>query len=202
MDKQVIVTIGREYGSAGHEIGEELAKRLNIKFYDRAIIEDIAKETGLDKGLIEKYDEKSRVPFISRTVRGFSNSIEDVIFELQCQFIREKADKGESFVLIGRAGDGVLRDRPYHIPVFIRGDKEEKLARIMEKYSLDREDALDKMKRHDKTRKEYHNSKFDTKWGDSRTYDLCINSSPVGLESTIDILEKYVRSRVEKFENQ
>lgn len=198
MEKQIIVTIGREFGSAGHEIGEELAKRLGIKFYDRAIVEDIAKHTGIDEGLIEKHDEKSRVPFLSRTVRGYSNSMEDVIFELEARFIREKADQGESFVLIGRNGDGILKGSPGLITVFVRGDIEEKTARVMEKYNLSKADALEKMKRHDKTRKEYHNSKYETKWGDSRTYDLCINSSPIGVEITTDILEKYILSRVEK----
>lgn len=104
MDKQVIVTIGREFGSAGHEIGEELARRLGVKFYDRTIVEEMSKAMNLDEKELEKYDEKVRTPFFSRTVRGYSNSPADIVFELQSKFIREKADAGESFVLIGRCG--------------------------------------------------------------------------------------------------
>ncbi len=196
MNRQIIVTIGREFGSAGHEIGEELARRLGIKFYDRAILDDMAKENHLDPEFVEKHDEKQRIPFLSRTVRGYSNSMEDVVFELQSKFIREKYDEGESFVLIGRCGEKIFEDVPCHVSMFIRGDKEEKIARVMDKYYLSHDEAWEKMRRHDKTRKLYHNSRCEGKWGDSRTYDLCVNSSPVGVDDTVNILVQYVFSRI------
>ena len=200
MDKQVIVTIGREFGSAGHEIGEELARRLGVKFYDRTIVEEMSEAMNLDEKELEKYDEKVRTPFFSRTVRGYSNSPADIVFELQSKFIREKADAGESFVLIGRCGEEIFKESNNHVSIFVRGDKEEKIARVMGKYNLDRDEAFDKMTRHDRQRKEYHNSRCSGKWGDSRTYDLCINSSPVGVEPTINILVQYIYSRIEKFD--
>ena len=199
MEKQVIITIGREYGSAGHDIGEDLARRLGIKFYDRAIVEEVAKENNLDISEVEKADEKAHVPFFSRTVRGLSNSMEDAVLSLESKFMHEKEEAGESFVLIGRCGEEIFKDSKCHISIFVRGDLEEKVARIVDKFHLNREDAIEKMERHDKKRKEYHNAKCSGKWGDSRTYDLCINSSPVGVDSTVNILASYVYSRVEKF---
>lgn len=196
LEKQVFITVGREFGSAGHIIGEKLAERLGIHFYDRKIMDELGKQIHLDDEEIKKYDEKPKKGFFSRTVNGYSNSIEDILFEMQCNFIREKADNGESFVLVGRCGEMVLADRKNHISIFILGDKEEKISRVMEVYSLPRDSAYEKMRRHDKARKAYHNSRCEGKWGDSRTYDVCVNSSKLGIERTVDMLETYVKRRL------
>ena len=198
MEKQVIVTLGREFGSAGHIIGEMLAKRLGINFYDRKIMDEVASKHNIDKKDVEKYDEKPKSRFFSRTVNGYSNSLEDILFDLQCNFINEKADNGESFILVGRCGEKVLGDRKGHISIFVLGDKEEKINRVMEVYSLDRDSAYEKMRRHDKSRKAYHNSRCEGKWGDSRTYDLCINSSKLGIDATVDMLEDYIKTRMDQ----
>jgi len=200
MEKQVFITIGREFGSAGHIIGEQLAERLGIHFYDRKIMDELAKNIHLDGEEINKYDEKPKFSFFSRTVNGYSNSIEDILFDMQCDFINQKADSGESFVLVGRCGEKVLANRENHISIFILGDKEEKLHRVMEVYSLDKDTAYEKMRRHDKKRKAYHNSRCDGKWGDSRTYDLCVNSSKLGIDRTVDMLEAYVKRRLGLFD--
>lgn len=196
MEKQVFITVGREFGSAGHIIGEKLSERLGIHFYDRKIMDELGKQIHLDDEEIKKYDEKPKKVFFSRTVNGYSNSIEDILFDMQCQFIRDKADSGESFVLVGRCGEMVLGDRENHISIFILGDKEEKINRVMEVYSLPRDSAYEKMRRHDKSRKAYHNSRCEGKWGDSRTYDLCVNSSKLGIDRTVDMLETYVKRRL------
>lgn len=196
MEKQIFVTIGREFGSAGHIIGETLAKRLGINFYDRKIMDEIAKQNNISDKELAKYDEKPKSRLFSRTVNGYSNSLEDILFEMQCKFINDKADAGESFVLIGRCGEKVLGNRDGHISIFVLGDKEEKIARVMDVYSLDRDKAYEMMRSHDKFRKAYHNSRCESKWGDSRTYDLCINSSKLGVETTVDLLEDYVKTRV------
>lgn len=192
MENQVLITIGREFGSAGHEIGDIIAKKLGIHFYDRAMLDELVKHYNLDEKIVEKYDEKSRPSFLSRTVRGLSNSLEDMVFDFQSKYIKEKADAGESFVLVGRCGEMLLKDYPCHISMFILGNKEEKIARIKEKYNLTTEDAYEKMVRHDKKRKAYHNSRCPGKWGDSRTYDICVNSSRAGIEHTVDLLIDYI----------
>lgn len=196
MEKQIIITIGREFGSAGHEIGEKLAERLGISFYDRKMLDELAEKYKVDQGLLEKYDEKIKKPFFSRTVRGMSNSLEDLVFEMQSNFIKEKANSGESFILVGRCGEMLLGDREGYMSIFVLGDKEEKINRIVELYSLSRDDAYEKMRRHDKKRKAYHNSRCPGKWGDSRTYDLCVNSSRLGVEGTVDFLIDYINRRI------
>lgn len=196
MEKQIIITLGREFGSAGHEIGEKLAERLGISFYDRKMLDELAEKYKVDQGLLEKYDEKIKKPFFSRTVRGMSNSLEDLVFDMQSNFIKEKANSGESFILVGRCGEMLLGDREGHMSIFVLGDKEEKINRIVELYSLSRDDAYEKMRRHDKKRKAYHNSRCPGKWGDSRTYDLCVNSSRLGVEGTVDFLIDYINRRI------
>lgn len=196
MDKQIIITIGREFGSAGHAIAEQLAERLGIHFYDRKILDELGKEIHLDEKEIAKYDEKPKSKLFSRTVNGYSNSLEDILFDLQCKHMRGKMEAGESFVLVGRCGEKVFEDFPGHISVFILGDKDEKMARVMKIYGLGPDEAYEKMRRHDKKRKAYHNSRCEGKWGDSRTYDLCVNSTRLGVKATVDMLERYVQRRI------
>ena len=122
--------------------------------------------------------------------------MEDVLAEMQFDFIREKADSGESFVIVGRCADAVLSGRKGLVRIFISGYEEPKVEHVMKKYGLDRKQALEKMKRHDLTRKWYHNRYAKTKWGDSRHYDICINSFP-GIEATANVLELYIKKNLE-----
>lgn len=196
MAKQTIISVGREFGSAGHEIAEKLAGELGFKFYDRNMLDEIAQEKNIDVKELEKYEEKPRNMIFSRKVNGYSNSLEEIIANMQFDFLRKKADSGESFVVVGRCAEEVLRDREGLISIFILGDQDEKLTRVKNLYHLDDAAALVKMKRHDKNRKRYHNRYSEGKWGDSRSYDLCVNSSKLGVERTMDILVKYIRRRM------
>ena len=107
---QIIISVGREFGSGGRSIAEELAKRFNLPIYDRHLIEEIANKTGMTAEQIEKHDEAPKSRLTSRRVRGYSNSIEDNIAEMQFEFIRKKAESGESFVVVGRCSESKLRD--------------------------------------------------------------------------------------------
>lgn len=195
MDRQIIISIGREFGSGGHAIAEIVAKDLGINMYDRNMLDEIAREKGIDVDSLHRFDEKPRNPFLSRSVRGYSSSMEENLAQLQFEFIKNKADSGESFVIVGRCAEHVLKDRDSVISIFVLGDKQEKIARVKAKYDLDREEALTKMTRHDKKRKAYHNSYSDSKWGDSRGYDLCVNSSRLGVEGTAKFIESYIEFR-------
>lgn len=195
MDRQIIISIGREFGSGGHAIAEIVAKDLGINMYDRNMLDEIAREKGIDVDSLHRFDEKPRNPFLSRSVRGYSSSMEENLAQLQFEFIKNKADSGESFVIVGRCAEHVLKDRDSVISIFVLGDKQEKIARVKAKYDLDREEALTKMTRHDKKRKAYHNSYTDSKWGDSRGYDLCVNSSRLGVEGTAKFIESYIEFR-------
>ena len=198
MDKQYIVVISREFGSGGHEISEMLSKKLNVNLYDRKMLDEIAMEKNMHVDQLKKHEEKPRRKLLSRRVRGYSNSPEEIIAEMQFDYIRKKADSGESFVIVGRCADTVLRDRPGMISIFVTGDKECIIKRIMNVFGISREEAESKRKRHDRTRKQYHNIHSDFKWGDSRYYDVCINSSKLGEDITADLLETYIKERINK----
>lgn len=195
MSEQYIISIGREFGSGGHEIAEKLAERLQIPMYDRNMLDTIAEEKNIDAKQLQRLDEKPRNPILSRRVNGYSNSLAEIVADMQFEYIKNKADSGESFVVVGRCAESVLKDYDGVISLFILGDKSCKIERVMEKYNLSKDEAVTKMTRHDKTRKHYHNSHAKSKWGDSRTYDLCINSSRLGVEGTVDLLEEYVKKR-------
>lgn len=195
---QIIISVGREFGSGGRVIAEELAKRFDIPVYDRYLITEISEKTGLTPEEVEKYDEKPKMKIFSRRVNGYSNSIEDNIAEMEFDFLRKHAESGESFVVVGRCSETKLKDFKGLISLFILGDTDVKVKRVMEVYELSEEDAKRLMEKKDKKRKSYHNYHCSLHWGDSRLYDLSVNSSRLGIEGTIDMLEKYIRARIEK----
>lgn len=194
---QIIISVGREFGSGGRVIAEALAKRFNIPIYDRHLITEIADRTGLAPEEIEKYNENPKKKIISRRVRGYSNSIEDNIAEMQFSFLREKSESGESFVVVGRCSETMLKDNPALISFFILADMDAKVKRVMQVYELPEDDALEFIRRKDRKRKRYHNYHCSKHWGDSRLYDLCINSSRLGIDKTVDYLESYIRARAD-----
>ena len=195
---QIIISVGREFGSAGHEIAEELAKRFDLPIYDRHLITEIANRTGMSAEQIANHDEAPKTRILSRTVRGYSNSIEDNIAEMQFDFIRKKAESGESFVVVGRCAESKLRDFDCLCSLFIIGDMPCKIKRIMELYNMNESEAEDFIEKKDKKRKRYHNYHVKLHWGDSRLYDLTVNSSRLGIEKTIDFLECYIKARMGK----
>lgn len=196
MSKQIIISISREYGSGGHEIAEKIARDLGLNLYDRNILEEIAREKNADVETLEKVDEKAGNRLFSRTVRGYSNSMEQNLAEMQFEFLQKKADKGESFVVVGRCSETMLKEREELVSIFVLADREAKIDHVMKKYNLSKEEAIAKNDRHDRTRKQYHNRHSEIKWGDSRNYDICINSSRLGLERTAEYLETYIKERM------
>ncbi len=193
---QTIISVSREFGSGGHVMAEKIAKDHNLKFYDRHILDEIATENNMRVEVLEKYDEKPRNAFLSRRVGAFSNSMEEILAEMQFNFIRKKADSGESFVIVGRCAETVLSGHSGLISIFVVGDELTKIDRIKTVYNLDESDAIAKIRRHDKKRKQYHNRHSSFRWGDSRYYDVCINSSKLGLERTGAALESYIKERI------
>ena len=193
---QIIISVGREFGSGGRVIAEALAKRFEMPIYDRHLILEIAEKTGLAPEEIEKYNENPKHRLFSRSVRGYSNSIEDNIAEMQFKFIEDKAASGESFVVVGRCSETKLRKYEGLVSFFILGDADEKVKRVMEVYDLSEEKAKDLIDKKDRKRKRYHNYHCSGHWGDSRLYDLSINSSRLGIDRTVDMLEKYIRARM------
>ncbi|MDD6763033.1 MAG: cytidylate kinase-like family protein [Clostridiales bacterium] len=195
MEKQLIISVSREFGSGGYAVAEELAGRFKIGFYDHNILDLIAQKKSGNADTLKKFDEVPKSRLFSRTVRGFSNSPEDVISEMQFDFMREKAEAGESFVIVGRCSEAVLKGHPGLVTVFILGDYDKKVERVCEKYHLSQSEAQSLIKTKDKKRKSYHNYHCDLHWGDSRGYDISINSSKLGVSGTADVIEAYIRER-------
>lgn len=196
MEKQIMISISREFGSGGRQIAEKVAEDLGLPLYDRSLLDAIAKEKNIDVEHLQKFDEKPRNLILSRSVGGHSNSIEENLVKMQFEYLQRKADGGESFVALGRCAETALKGKEGLVSVFILEDKEEKLVHVKDKYQLSDSEAALKMVRHDTKRKAYHNRYSDFKWGDSRGYDLCINSSRLGIEKTAAMIESYVKERI------
>ena len=195
MGKQLIITVGREFGSGGHIIAAKLAEHFGIQLLDSNILAEVAKKSNASEEYLKKYDESARNLFFSRTVNGFSNSPEEIIAQMQFDYIKHKADAGESFVVIGRCADYILRENPALVRVFVLGDTEAKIKRTAEREGISEEKAKIRMEQADKRRKYFHNTHSENKWGDSRSYDITVNSSKLGLDRTAELLIKYIELR-------
>ncbi len=194
MEKQIIISVGREFGSGGHEIAERLAEHYNIPLYDKEIFDHVEEKGFIRADVAKHFDEKPINPvFYPTMMDGTYLSLEQTVANHIFDFIRLKGDKEkESFVIVGRCAEYILRDNPNMISIFILGDREVKVERVMNKYELDRKSAYNRMKREDKLRKTYHNFYADGKWGDSRSYDICVNSSKLGVDKTLEALIAYI----------
>ena len=198
MENQLIISVGREFGSVGHLIAEKLSQLFGIKLYDHNFLDEIAAKHNGDIESIRKFDEAPKLRILSRTVRGYNNSPEDVVTQLQFEYMKERADAGESFVIVGRCSETVLKYHPAMISIFVLGDYDKKLERVKEKYNLSEKEAKSLMKQKDKKRKSYHNYNCDLHWGDSRLYEISINSSRLCVDETVDVLEEYINRRIGK----
>ncbi len=193
--KQIIISIGREFGSGGHVIAEKLAQHYGIPLYSKELLDEIAKEGEYSKEFLEKFDEKPmNITFMPHSIVGNGTSFEQDIAIKQFNFLKNKAAEGESFVVVGRCADEVLADNPNLVSLFILGDTDSKLKRVMEREGLDEKSALAKMKKMDKIRKSYHNFYCENKWGDSRGYDLCIKTGKISIELATQLIKDYIKS--------
>ncbi|MDE7324568.1 MAG: cytidylate kinase-like family protein [Lachnospiraceae bacterium] len=195
MEKQLIVSVGREYGSGGHEIAEKLSKYYKIQLFDHNLLDAIAAKKNLNMDHLKGLDEKHKNPLSSRTVRGFSSSPEENLLYLQFDYLRDKADSGESFVIVGRCSETILKQYNSLVSIFVLGDRDKKVERIMRLYQMTESQAVRKIREKDMKRRRYHNSFCDRKWGDSRNYDISINSSKLGIDTTVELLTDYIDRR-------
>ena len=195
MGEQLIISVGRKFGSGGHVIAEALAERFGLPLYDHNLLDEIAEGKNVDGQSLKVYDEKHKIKLFSRKVRGHSTSMEDHVADMQFEYLQKLAGEGKSFVVVGRCAETKLKSFPGLVSIFVLGDEECKTKRVMERYHLGREAARQKMKKADWYRKRYHNYHCAGKWGDSRNYDFSINSSRLGIEKTIDFLEEYIKER-------
>ena len=208
MNNNYIITIGREYGSGGHEIGEKLAKALDIKCYDKEIIDIAIKEKRIDPEEIEKADEKKCNPILhpgghfmngwsGKDIPAFGNfggNKNDKIFRIESQIIYELAEK-EPCVIVGRCADSLLRDHENVMRVFIQAPKDVRTERIAQKYDITKERAKKEVDRVDKIRNAYYRYYTDDKWGGRNSKDFVINSEFLGIDGSVDFLKSAVEQR-------
>lgn len=190
--KQLIISVGREFGSGGHVIARLLADAYNVPLYDHKLMCEIAAEKGVDVKILDKYDEIPRSTLFSRTVRGYNNSPEENIAIMQFNFLKKKASEGESFVVIGRCSETILKEYEGLVSIFILGDMNTKIKRTADRNNISESAAELMINQNDKKRKAYHNYYCTGKWGDSRNYDISINSSRLGIEKTAEMLKSYI----------
>lgn len=186
--EKIIITISREYGSGGREIGEKLAKRLGIEFYDSEIITLLAKESGLSEETIRSWSEKDVSPLVYglNAARGIV-PIPDKIFGARQSVLNSIADKG-SCIIVGSCGDYILRERDNLKTFFIYAPKEFRVKRCEEVYGDDLNTYPDLIRQKDEERKTYYNHFTSFKFGDYKNYDACFNSSTVGIDKIVDLI--------------
>ena len=191
-----IITISREFGSGGRFIGEEVAKKLGIAYYDKNIISQIAEKSGLSPDYIQESAELSpkkglfAYALAGRDITG--RSVEDMVYETQRKVILELARK-EPCVIIGRNADYILKDRDDALNVFIHGDMLEKIQRISQLYRVEEKEAVKMMADTDKRRMTNYNFYTDQKWGKASNYTLCLNSSQLGYDRCEALITECVK---------
>ena len=199
MSKKIIITIARQYGSGGREIGERVAAILGIPLYDKELITDAAAKGSLNEEIIKKADESAANSLLYTLAMG-SNVLgttmhfgykmphNDKLFILQSEVIKEYAKEG-SCVIIGRCADYVLRDEPNIMRLFIYGDLDHRQARVIERHpELKSSQVIDVINKTDKRRSSYYNFYTGNKWGKYDNYDMAINSSTLGIEHTAQVI--------------
>ena len=193
--KYQVITISREFGSGGHSIGEAVAKKLNISFYNQALLERVALETGFSQEFIKDAAEyataKNSLLFnlvMNRSLHGRTElTPADTIYVAQSKIITELADK-ESCVIVGRCADYILRDRPDCFHVFICADPIQRGQRILERYGDNGKPLSKRIEDKDTRRKIYYAHYTDRIWGAPQNYHLCLNSSKLGIDRCVDLI--------------
>lgn len=204
MDCNKIITIARQFGSGGREIGEKLSERLGIKYYDKELISIAAKESGVHPEVFENVDEKatnSLLYSLSMGLYSFGNNfssmnempINDKLYLLQHKIIKQVADEGPC-VIVGRCADYVLKDRKDVVNIFIYADLDFRIKRAVEIKDVKPSKAEQVVLKTDKSRANYYNFYSGKKWGLPENYDLCINRSALSAEKAVDVIESYLKA--------
>ena len=202
MKKPLIITIGREYGSGGREIGEAVAKQLGIGYYDKKIITLAAEKSGLCDEFIANNEQRVRSGLMQNLAASAAYSsgffsgqylpLTDSIFISEAQVIRDIAER-ESAVIVGRCADYILADRENTIKLFIHAPLQARVKRIMRLYQLDEAAALKTLTTSDKERSNHYFRYTDMKWGKAQNYDLSINSALMGIDKTVEMIVDLAR---------
>lgn len=198
MERNFVITIGRQLGAGGSALAEELGRRLGVPVYNREIINEAAKQSGMTAELFEKADEEENHlkplgtgiwSFGSMTTQGFINN--DTLFAIQSQTIESLAERG-SCIIVGRCADYVLRERENVLSVFVTAPLEDRVARICSSCEKGEKECRQWITTTERKRSSYYNYYTFKTWGAAESYDLCLNTSKLGVEGCADIVEKVI----------
>lgn len=200
MMKHTIITIGRQFGSGGHEVGNRLAERLDIPLYDHNLLHMAAMELGVSREEVTRVDETVLGRFLSGYVVGRGDyttfmsgeeagrPLSDRVYQVQSEMIRKLADRGPG-IFVGRCADYILGDYSNVINTFIYAYKSDRINRIMDIYKLSEKQAIDKMKKTDRERRLYYEARTGREWGAIEANSMMFNTSLLGIDGVVDALE-------------
>jgi len=200
---KTIITIGRQFGSGGKEIGIRLAKELGIPFYDKELLREAAQASGLCEKIVENFDERPKSLLYSIAMDSYSfavpgmgvgESLEQQVYLATFNTIRRIASEGPC-VLIGRCADYVLQDNPNHLSLFIHAPLEKRVQRVAERQNLAPEKAQQLILKTDKRRAAYYEYYSSKKWGALDSYHYCMDSSYLGMSGTVELIRTLVEQR-------
>ena len=201
MAENVIITIGRQFGSGGHEIGRKLAKKLGIKLYDKELLKLVAEESGICEKVLENYDEKptnsllySIVMDVYPSMNYVGTTLNQQIYQAQFDTIR-RLGQGSSCVIVGRGADYILRECEYLTTVFVHASMDFRIRRVAEFEKISDAKARDMIVKADKKRASFYNFQTEKKWGAAASYNLSVDSSDLGIDGAVDLIIDYVNRK-------
>ena len=205
MARKIIITIGRQFGSGGRYVGRLLAEKLGIPFYDKELLSEAAKNSGICEEILEDHDEKPTRSLLFSLVTGMQHHmgtgsfymdmpLNHRIFLAQFDAIRKLADEG-SCVIVGRCADYVLREAPDTVSVFVKADMPSKIARAVKYYGVEEDKAEERIRKADKQRASYYNYYATATWGDVENYDLVVDTGVLGVEGAVELICKFLELR-------
>lgn len=197
MEKNIIITIGRQFGSGGKSVADALGKKLGIPVYDSELITKAAQDSGFSAELFVERDEKRRFFSLSKIFTNTYSDTEDYmsdngLFKMQSDTIRRIAEQG-SAIIVGRCSDYILRDLDNVVDVFLTSPVEVRAERVAERLGISKEKAEEVIEKKDSGRAEYYNYYTFGNWGHATTYDICLDSSLLGIEGTADFIIDFAR---------
>lgn len=207
MGENIIINIGRQFGSGGRIIGEKLAEKLGFSFYDKELISIASKESGLGREFFEKADEKTSYGIFGGLL-GFRSSViadefmnnylsNETLFKIQSDVIRELAAKSSS-VFVGRCADYILRENRQCFNIFVVAPVEDRIERVSQRQKMSRQSVEDLLEKTDKKRSAYYNYYTNKIWGAAESYHLCLDSSFLGIDKSVDLICRIVAERFGK----
>lgn len=203
MSEKLVITIGRQYGSGGREVGHKLAELLGCKCYDQDLIVMAAKRSGISEEALALADEQASSSLLYTLAMGASMiytsttpmavPINDALFIAQSEIIRELSEQ-ENCVIVGRCADYILNEHEKKVNVFVQGDKPDRIHRIMQRAGISEAEAKERMTKKDKKRSSYYNYYTGGKWGKPGNYNLVVSTSKIGIDGAAKVIYEYAKA--------